>query len=60
MTNYIFKVKYYYGFHDRELTMVALNYEEVEAYIYESEYNPNNALDIIQIYDIECLGVWEA
>lgn len=58
MTNYIFKAKYYYGFKAKEVTVVASNIYEVEAYIFEIEYNPNNVLDTVQIYDIKCVGEW--
>lgn len=57
--DYVFRVKYYYGFRAKELTMVASNIYEVEAYIFEMEYNPNNVLDTVQIYDIECIKEWD-
>lgn len=57
--NYIYKVKYYYGNRAKEITMIAKDSNEVEQYILETEHNPNNVLDIVLIYDVECVSISE-
>ena len=57
--DYVFRAKYYYGFRAKEITMVAANIYEVEEYILEIENDPNNVLNTIQIYDIECIKEWD-
>lgn len=57
--DYIYKVKYYYGNTAKEITMISRDFNEVEQYILETEHNPNNVLDIVLIYDVECVGISE-